>query len=280
MSSTYRFCAALSLALLAVGCEEAEQAETTPVTESQPTVVESQPTLADAQPSAPEPCPDDGLRLAVTGICEGRAINYLDPGLNLITEAPEGCEWVMNDMAFAGEDQAILYRALRCNGVTTTLDFRGGAQSAALGYVVSALAGGDETIQSIEPVRIFGDGDRDPKTVIDWLKTGIEDEAERATCELRPAGIDSWPSDAMVLAPTAEARALLPQDEPIQACGDYGLDEDAQTFFRFAQGWAWYFDLGQDTMDFDPASILVLRRTADGWEAIPPEGVPLPPMPQ
>lgn len=255
--------AALGLALIAAGC--AEKAE--------PPAPEAAETAA-GDPS----CPDDGPRLPGTGLCQGRAINYLDPGLTLITEAPEGCDWVMQETMFAGPDQAILYRALSCNGVTTKLDFRGGAQSSALGYETSALFTVDEATKDVELVRIFGDGDRDPKTVIDWLKTDIP-EAERATCELRPAGIDGWPTDAMVIAPTAEARVKLPADEPIQACGMYGLDEDSQTFWRFFQGYAWYFQLGQDISDIDPASLTLMRKVGDGWEQVPAEGVPLPPMP-
>src|SRR5205085_2204120 len=86
-------------------------------------------------------------------------------------------------------------------------------------------------------------------------------KTEQASCEVRLAAIDQWPSDALLLAPNKAARARLPKDEPIAACGPFGVDEDAQTFWRVAQGYAWFFDMGQDTMDFDPASLLLLKKT-------------------
>jgi hypothetical protein len=223
-----------------------------------------------AAASADPPCADDGPRFPISKLCVGRSINYLDPGLRLITEAPAGCDWTMQETSFYDPDveQVLLFRALKCNGVTTQLERAGGAHSASLDYVASALypaaAGGDHS-----PVRIFGDGVRDGRGVIGELSEAIP-AAERATCEIQPAGNDHWPEDALVIAPNAAARARLPHDEPIAACGPYGLDEDSQTFWRVFQGYAWFFELGQDTMDIDPASFLLMRKGADGtWAPAP-----------
>lgn len=240
-----------AMLLLAAGCEKSE-----------PAAVE-----VAAAPAA-ETCPDDGPRLALTGVCAGRAVNYMNPETIGAFSAPEDCDWTTAETAFPGEGEVLIYQAASCGGVTTKLEFRGGAHSAALGYEASALYA-DATSVDVEPVRIFGDGERDPMLVFEELKEAIP-EAERATCEVRPAGIDGWPSDALVIAPTAAVRATLPQDEPISACGEFGLDEDSQRFWRVSQGYAWFFDLGQDSVDFDPGSLTIMLKGPDGsWSARP-----------
>lgn len=222
--------------------------------------------------AAAEPgCPDDGPRFAISKLCVGRSINYLDPANKLITDAPAGCSWTMQETAFPLPDGegVLLFRALSCKGVTTQLEFHGGAHSAALGYVASALY--PEAVKAnAEPVRIFGSPDQDPRAAIEALKVGIENKAERASCVLEPAGIDGWPDDALVIRPNAKARAKAPKHEPLAACGEFGVDEDSQTFWRIFQGYAWYFFLGQDTMDIDPSSFTLLRKGPDGsWGQVP-----------
>jgi hypothetical protein len=216
-------------------------------------------------------CADDGPRFAISKLCVGRSINYLDTANKLITEAPDGCSWTMQETAFPLPDGegVLLFRALGCKGVTTQLEFHGGAHSAALGYVASALYP-DAVKNNAEPVRIFGGPDQDPKAAIEALKVSIANKAERASCVLEPAGIDGWPGDAMVIRPNAKARAKAPKDEPLAACGEFGVDEDSQTFWRIFQGYAWFFSLGQDTLDIDPSSFTLMRKGADGsWGQVP-----------
>ena len=67
----------------------------------------------------------------------------------------------------------------------------------------------------------------------------------------------------MVDVSPAEA-AKAPKNEPRTACGQYGLDEDAQVFWRAFQGFAWYFDLGQEQMEIDPGSLTVATKDEGG----------------
>jgi hypothetical protein len=251
--------AALSLAALAA-CQKPAEA---------PVAVRP---VAETPVAAAEPgCADDGPRFPISKLCVGRSINYLDDANKLITDAPDGCSWTMQETAFPFPDSegVLLFRALSCKGVTSQLEFHGGAHSAALGYVASALYP-DAVKSNVEPVRIFGGPDQDPKAAIEALKVSIADKAERASCVLEPAGIDVWPHDALVIRPNAKARAKARKDEPLAACGEFGVDEDSQTFWRVFQGYAWFFSMGQDTMDFDPASFTLMRKGADGsWGQVP-----------
>jgi hypothetical protein len=250
--------AAASLATLAACQKPAEE----------PVAVKPAATEAAA---AQPPCADDGPRFPISKLCVGRSINYLNQDLKLITETPDGCSWTMQETAFPlpDGDGVLLFRALSCKGVTTQLEFSAGAHSAALSYVASALYP-DAKDNTTPPVRIFGGPGQDPKAAIEALKAGIENKAERASCVLEPAGIDGWPMDALVIRPNAKARAKAAKDEPLAACGEFGVDEDSQTFWRVSQGYAWYFMLGQDTMDIDPSSLTLMRKGADGsWSQVP-----------
>jgi hypothetical protein len=213
--------------------------------------------------AADAPCPDDGERLPVTGICRGRANAYLNEDREARTPELPDCTWTVNELALPG-DEALLYRAAMCGGVTTTLAFAGGAQSAELVYERSALFG--DAVIGRAAVWLFGAPPDNPQGA---LRGAIAEAPDGAAmqCEIRPAGLEGWPRDALLIAPSAAARARLPQDEPIAACGPYGVDEDSVRYWRVAQGFAWFFDLGQEQPDFDPTSLTVLVRSADGgWQ--------------
>jgi hypothetical protein len=220
----------------------------------------------DALSASPEaaPCPDDGPRLPVTGICAGRAVNYVNPEIGLATETPEGCTWGFTETPLPSGDEAIVYRVLACKGVTTAFEFGAGAHSAALTYTASALQG-DQAVGDapIEPVRIFMADPADPQKVIRDLVENAP-EAERAKCSVQAANAPGWPKDALVMQFTEAERAALSMDEPVSMCGPYGRDEDATAFWRIFGGYAWFFSLGQDTPDFDPGSFMLFTKGADG----------------
>ena len=209
-------------------------------------------------------CPDDGPRLPETGVCQGRALAYLDdPKGGREPSLPEGCTWTVNETMLPG-DEALLYRAATCKGVTTKLGYSGGAHNASIFYEKSAVFGASAKDEAV--LSLFGT-DPDPQGA---LKQAISElpMSERAKCEIRPAGIDGWPSDALEIAPTKAARAKMPKDEPITACGKFGLNEDETRYWRIKQGFAWFFKLGQEEPDFDPASMTVIAKNAEGgWGA-------------
>lgn len=230
-----------------------------------PAAPEAAPEAISARPEA-APCPDDGPRLPATLICAGRAINYLDPGATLISDTPDDCTWGFTETVFPGGDEVLVYRALTCKGVETKLELRAGARSAALGYASSAFYG-DQT-EGVEPIRLFVSDPADPQKVIRDLFEGIP-AAERARCQIRPLNSQGNPSDALVIEYSDAERAKEPTDEPISMCGEFGRDEDAATYWRIFGGYAWFFSLGQDITDFDPATFMVFRKGADNvWAPV------------
>lgn len=220
----------------------------------------------DAPSASPEaaPCPDDGPRLPITGICAGRAINYVDPEIGLMTETPDGCAWGFTETPMPGDNEAIVHRVLTCKGVTTTFEFSAGAHSASLSYTRSALFGEPVAGEDpIEPVRIFISDPADPQKVIRDLVENAP-EAERAKCSVQPTNLQGWPKDSLALQFSAAERAKLSQDEPITMCGPFGRDEDSAAYWRIFGGYAWFFSLGQDIPDIDPGSFMLFRKGADG----------------
>jgi hypothetical protein len=210
-----------------------------------------------------EACPDNGARLPETGICEARAVAYLDTAEGARTPAlPENCEWVVNETIMAGE--ALLYRAARCNGVTTKLAASPGAHQAEVSVETSAVFG--DSAKGHVVLHLFTANAPDPQFALKDSMSGLP-AAERATCEIRQAAIEGWPADALVIAPNAAARARMHEEGPIAACGPFGVDEDSARYWRIKQGYAWFYDLGQEEPDFDPQSVTVLEKAADGsWQ--------------
>ncbi len=211
-----------------------------------------------AAPAAEAACPDESPRLPGTGLCQRTAADLIQraPGASEIAY-PEGCTAAVNETMMIG-DEALVYGAQRCGEAVTKLEFAAGAQTAEI-----SLQGYEGVV-----IRLFG-VDPDPQGA---LKAAIADlpEAARATCEIRPAGIEGWPADALVIAPTAAARAKLPKDEPVAACGPFGLDEDSRSYWRIRQGQAWFFDLGQDDPGFDAPSVTIIAKDASGaWAPRP-----------
>jgi len=220
-------------------------------------------------PAASSGCADDGVRLPVTGICAGRAANYLD---NLPSDppTPDGCAWTFNE-AGLGDAEALLYRAMTCKGVTTRLAFSAGARGASVEYEKSALFG--DAAVGKTAVRLFTLDEKDPRGgLLRLVQEGVEDKAERAACALRAAGFKDWPDGALVVDvnDAYKARRKINDDEPRTACGPLGLDTDQMSYWLIKQGYAWKFDLGQEETDFDPRTLTLMRKGPDGaWSVVP-----------
>ena len=172
---------------------------------------------------------------------------------------PAGCEWVLNQTELPGKEY-LLYMAAKCKGTTRTLVFAGGAHKAELKYEEN----GPPVVEMFiaEP----GQGDN---AVLRRAREAIESKAEAAKCSVRPAQNEFWPADARVVDVSAALAAKAAKDEPRSACGRYGLDEDTQSFWRVFQGYAWYFDLGQDEFEIDPGSLTIAKKDAQGkWTPV------------
>jgi hypothetical protein len=226
------------------------------------------PAAKTEAPAAATGCADDGPRFPVTDICVGRAANYIDPE-RLASAPPDlgtdgaACDWTVNQTVLAG-DEAVLYRALRCDGKTATLEFAGGAQSASLTLATAARGA-----PGAELVRIFTSDPADPQAAIRALIADAP-AAERGKCEVQPAGRDDWPKDALVIGYKPKFQGELSRTEIDSVCGRYGLDEGAQAYWLLRNGYAWFVTLGNDTPQIDANSITLLRKGADGdWAAAP-----------
>jgi hypothetical protein len=182
-----------------------------------------------------------------------------------VPELPEGCDWTVNETMLPG-DEALLYYAGNCKGVVTTLGYAGGAHSAEISYERSAAFG--DTAKGRVVMRLFGT-DPDPQGA---LKAAIAEapKAEQKTCEIRAAGYEGWPTDALLIAPNEAARAKLPKDKKVVACGPTGINETRVSYWRVRQGFAWFVDLGNSDPDFDAGNITVVAKSAAGsWKVKP-----------
>jgi hypothetical protein len=234
---------------------------------------------APAEPAAPPvtetSCPDDGPRLAATGLCQGRAINYFDPTLvSAPGDLPEGCQWVVNDVALPG-DEAMLYLAAQCGARTTQLEFSAGAESAALYQTASGLFDPVPTYEGgQEPVRLWLAETQDAgRARILEIVRGTVTDAEGPLCELRAAG-EFYPADALIADISAANREGMgfaaPDSDMVEsACGPFGFAPDAVQYWRVRQGFAWWFNLGQDLPDFVPATLTLMRKDEAGnWAVV------------
>lgn len=211
-------------------------------------------------------CPDDGAPLPGTGLCQHSAAALIERADGAREEQyGENCTSVINEVMLPA-DQALLYGAAQCGERETQLAFAGGAHSAEISIQQSALYEGPTNDPVV--IRLFG-VDPDPRGALNQAIAELP-PAQRATCEIRSAGVEGWPSDALVIAPTAAERARLPQDEPVAVCGPMGYDEDSISYWRVRQGFAWFYALGQESQGFDAASVTLIQKQPDGsWLAVP-----------
>lgn len=201
----------------------------------------------DAIPLAPSyvaktPCPDDGPRLPISGVCAGRAVAYMEPD-SAEPAPPSGCEWTVKETPFS--DQVLLYRALTCGEKTVSLAYAGGAHAAELSYVTSALypaavPGPDEVKPIVRVATYHGSDDF-------RLKETIGSDANIAKCEIRPAG-PGYPASAKVIAPKT----------PGADCGLYALSDTADNFWLVRKDWVYAFMLPKGPHDIDPATLTIL----------------------
>jgi hypothetical protein len=115
-------------------------------------------------------------------------------------------------------------------------------------------------------VRIFTADAENPRQAMQNLIAALP-AAERTRCEVQAAnidGIDGWPSDALVIGYNAQAARSLPANQPNAVCGEYGRDDDSAKYWLVRDGYAFFFNLGQDGIDFEPNSLTVFRRSPEG----------------
>ncbi len=207
---------------------------------------------ADGYPLAPSyaaktPCADDGPRFPLSGVCVGRATSYMTPDDSTPMDAPDGCEWAVNEVWFGGD--VMLYRALKCGEKKVALEYAGGAHAAELSYISSALhpeAAPDpnDPMANHPIVRVATYFETDDFR----LKETIGSDANIAKCEIRAAG-KGYPDGAKVIAPKA----------PGADCGGYALSDKADNFWVVGKEWVFTFMLPKGGRDIDPSSFVVVK---------------------
>lgn len=205
---------------------------------------------ADVRPLAPSyvantPCPDDGPRLPLSGVCAGRATSYMEPD-SAEPAPPAGCDWTVKETPFA--DQVLLYRGLTCGAKTVALEYAGGAHAAELSYISSAL----------HPDAVPDPNDPMAMNPIVRVATYFKDDAWRLTetigsdaniakCEIRAAGA-GYPASAKVIAPKA----------PGADCGRFAISDKSDNFWIVRKDWVYAFTLPKGAHDIDPATLAIL----------------------
>lgn len=207
------------------------------------------------------PCQDAGARLPGTGLCASYADKVMLQDSVAREKAPEGCTWTINEIGLSGSDY-LLYRALQCGENRTQLEYAPGTTFAELRLTKSAY--GPMAEEAYIPVKLRASKGTPADAVTAIVRSTITDPAEARTCTARRAGIESWPSDALVVDLPESETAQMPTDEIRSACGPYGLDQGSQRYWRVVQGYAWFFDLGQDQPEIDPGSLTVMRKASNG----------------
>jgi len=239
-------CVAISLTLLA-GCGPAAEQS------------------ASGASDAPVACADGSTRLSGTGLCQSEASALLVSDPDVRTPELENCTWSVKEIMLPG-DEALLYRAATCGGVETTLEYAGGAHRAEISYGSSAVYG--DAARGRIVVALYGT-DPDPQGALNAAIAELP-ARDRGSCQIVPAEREGWPRDALLIAPSALARARLSEGRPVVACGPQGIDETKVSYWRVRQGFAWFFDLGDRDPDFSAGNMAVFTRNPDGaWRRKP-----------
>lgn len=220
-------------------------------------------------------CPDDGPRLAKTGLCVGRAVNYMNIAAGDPPYLPKNCGWVVNE-AKAAAGEYLLYLAAQCSleggmGKPAALNFQVGAKFAEVDIVWSGLTNQTHT----ERLALVGSATKDPHQNImghvlsDFTKTG----EDIGSCHVVAAPDLYFAKDTMVVRLNDADMAKLPNDEPAQVCGTYGLDQDNAYFWRVFQGTSWFITMNQDAhQEIDPRSFTFIEPDGNGgWQTIEAE---------
>lgn len=208
--------------------------------------------------AAPVSCGDGGRRLPVTGLCQEEAAALLLTSGDASEARADGCAWVVNEARYLGGG-ALLYRAMQCDGRTARLEFTPGARAATFDLIASPFG---DTAERETIATMFDASGPDPKrAILEEARRHIDDPAERDRCRVRLLNGDvASPPDALVV-----DEVPAPQSEEVRsACGEFGYDNGAQSFWRISQQVAWFFRLGNDAAPVDAGSFTLVRRNEAG----------------
>lgn len=198
-------------------------------------------------------CRNGGDRLPLSGICRDAAIASLNFAGVPEMPLPEGCSWVVQETPFV--DQFLLYLAAQCGDTTSRLRLEVGAQMAELYLEEAAISMPSDEVPVVRV--ISADPEQPLQNLQAFVRNAMQDEADAAECFARPAEMEGWPDDAIVVDVVQTADTV--SDGPRSECGPYGLNEDETAYWRVFDDFSWYFSMGQDLyVDFDPQTFVLL----------------------
>lgn len=216
----------------------------------------------------PNKCADNGPSFKETGICQGRASNYMNMLTGPEPELPDGCEWTNQQTPFA--DAFLLYRAAKCGNVTSKLEYAGGAHSANLILVKSAIS--PDAYSEVKPKTlatiITVQSPKDYQSIVRFAVD--KSKKENKTCHvIKDPRPDAY-KEGLVIDVAKSIANKTPKDDIRSACDNMGYDEDSANFWYIAQNYAWYLDLGQDDdRGIDIRSLTLIEKGKDGsWGAV------------
>ncbi len=237
------------------------------------------PKAASAAPARPAPasprrddsCPDDGPRLPITGICRGQATAFLNvpPNPDLFRFPDPNCSWELQEAGLP-DDNVLLLRVLSCNGVTSHLEFAGGAHYAQLipdRSAIDAAYGGSGKVTDPKPLAWI--------TIID--PANVRRDLVRASAEGLSAKVKKQYKCRLAPARDYDGYvygadpSTLPDEPTPPVCGTFSDGDGATRFWRVFGDYAILFDLpGEAYQEFDPVSMVLLHKDGSGnWSAVP-----------
>jgi hypothetical protein len=203
------------------------------------------------------PCARSAPKLSLTQLCPEAATALMQIPPGSAAAAPEGCRWTPGEVALSSQE-ALLYQAARCGSRFAKLAYHPDKPFVRFTLTASPY---EEPIDSMDVIaRMTPAGSQEDLLRI--ARGFVGDTDERARCQVRRAEMEGWPKDALVI----DEVPAPPADGVRSACGELGLDEDAQTFWRLSQGRAWFFQLGQEVPVVDARSFTLVHKDGnDHW---------------
>ncbi len=230
-----------------------------------------EPTLAIATVINPISCPNNAPRLPESGLCAQQARRLLDSNALYNTSPDNGCSWEVNETAMPG-GEFLIYNAYKCKGVTSKLEFQGGAKFAKLAISQSALFG--QSAVGSEQVTIGSISNNDAKSsIFDYVRNQMEPNDLSNQCYIQSGQAYDLPANSYVVnidKKLSDAQSINADDPTMPAyCGRWGYLSDSYSLWRSFGGFTWFFDFGQDASEFDPASFTLITMNGQGqWQVV------------
>lgn len=222
----------------------------------------SDPSAASQPVAAPvSDCPDDGPRFPGSGICQGRAVNYMsrypEPAPYPLT-AGQACQWVLRESALPGGDSFLLYFAAQCGQKTSELEFSATNHFGALTIVRSAY---DTPPRPV--AEIYAGHGKGASGIIQRAKEWSQSAGEMAGCFVVKTGTDPLQFQVDNVDP-AQSQAMA-SDGPRAACGPRGLEQDSPNFWTMIGDELWYLSPSHEAYeDIHMPSLTVLTKDGSG----------------